>query len=139
MNSGIIGPLWLLLQDYLTDKCQLTSIGGVSSSQLPVTSGSPPRKYPWSNDLLLSQSISLNIYRGLQVHAHYLLPLRMLFTLTAIHNNLRPGGSKFKSSKTSSHNCLLNITQSELQLTTVTLLLTSQITFHGPIPFLHYH
>ena len=38
---SITGPLWLLLTDYLTDRWQLTSIDGVSSSSLPVTSGVP--------------------------------------------------------------------------------------------------
>ena len=40
-NHGISGSFWLLLKDYLTNRWQLTSIDGVASSLLPVTSGVP--------------------------------------------------------------------------------------------------
>ena len=38
-NHGISGSLWLLLKDNLTNRWQVTSIDGISSSLLPVTSG----------------------------------------------------------------------------------------------------
>ena len=41
LNHGISGSLWHLLKDYLTNRWQLTSVDGVSSSLLPVTSGVP--------------------------------------------------------------------------------------------------
>ena len=42
-NIGITGSLWIFLKDYLTNICQLTSIDGVSSSLLSVTSSVPQR------------------------------------------------------------------------------------------------
>ena len=38
-NIGTTGSLWIMLKNYMTNRCQLSSINGVSSFLLPVTSG----------------------------------------------------------------------------------------------------
>ena len=44
-NIGTTGSLWIMLKDYMTNRCQLSSINGVSSFLLPVTSGILQRSF----------------------------------------------------------------------------------------------